>query len=258
MDRIHKRFDFSIDEEIDVGNESLLEADLNDDKTVYPFGAIESASTSIVAKIDDCPTRERIDSLFASLKHRKRILLDTIAYVQEPKAVTDVNIRIEELQKNNTSVYSGPDICALLERAGAIKRVTEIGEELPSDNLEPEVVSVDGVEVYKPVSAPEVFWMATQEGVAAYEDYDPYINIKALLADEVNYVPIFKRVLELASSTPGAKTASYTAAIDDDPLVQEPRRYASFFLDKLEEVDAIEWREGWYVTDIGCDVLATL
>lgn len=258
MDRAHKRFDFSLEEEIDIPNEPLLEVDLDDDEIIYPFGGIDSISAPNPVKSDERPPHERIESLFASLKHRKRILLDTIAYVREQKPVTEVNELIDELQKNNASVYSGPDICALLEKAGAIKRVNESGEDLPPDDLEPEIVEIDGVEVYKPVSAPPVFWVATADGVAAYEGYDPIGGLNALLEDEADYASIFRRVLELASSTPGAETTLYTDAIDDDPLVQEPRRYASFFLDKLEGVDAIEWRGGWYLTDVGRDALAAL
>lgn len=258
MDRERKRFDFSIDEEFEQNDETLLEADLDEDDIALPFGGVDSISAPVVRKLDDRPPRERIEELLASLKHRKRVLLDTLDFVREPKSVAEVNGLIDELQANNVSVYSGPDICAMLEKAGAIKRVAEDGSDLPSGDLEPEIMVEDGIEVYKPVVSPPVFWLATDVGIAVRDEYDPLSNARQLFESEAVYAPIFKRVLELADSNPGAKTAIYTDAIDDDPLVQEPRRYASFFMDKLESVDAVEWRDGWFLTDTGREALKFL
>lgn len=46
--------------------------------------------------------------------------------------------------------------------------------------------------------------------------------------------------------------------IDDEPVLQSPKRYAMYFIDKLEHAGAVEWRGSWTITDAGREYLASL
>jgi SOS-response transcriptional repressor LexA len=69
-----------------------------------------------------------------------------------------VDGEVERLQENNFSVYTAASLCALLEKAGAIRRVTEKGTEYSQVKVEPTVVEVDGVEYCEAGTPPPASW----------------------------------------------------------------------------------------------------
>ena len=77
---------------------------------------------------------------------RGALLLGILAACAEPQPASAVSARVDELQENNFSVYSAANLCSLLEKAGAIERVTAEGEPAEDIEVEPQTVVVDGVE----------------------------------------------------------------------------------------------------------------
>ena len=55
-----------------------------------------------------------------------------------------------------------------------------------------------------------------------------------------------------------AITEAGAAYLDSDPLVQNPRLFAGYFLGELERIDAMEWADAWHVTERGLDLLEAL
>lgn len=198
--------------------------------------------------------------LLKRMPGRRSTLMGIVRFcAQEPRDAAAVEAKVEELQAASRSVYAAPTLCGLLERAGGLVRVGEnsdpLDPEAAADAAEPAVVEVDGVECFEPAAAPAVRWLATEEGRALVEADDPEARLWALVEDEPLYGPVYERVLELCAAEEGATTAALSAAIDNDPLLQEPRCYVQMFVDRLEGCGAVAWRGGWCTTELGLRVL---
>jgi hypothetical protein len=210
-------------------------------------------------KATDTPLAEvRIADLFASMVPRRKVLLGILGFCQTPQPVAAVGAEVDRLQENDFSVYRAANLCALLEKAGAIRRVTEDGDDLTQVKVEPRVVEVDGIEYLEPGTPPEACWLDTDEGRAALAADKPLERLTELFAADAQYLPIYKRVLMLCAQEGGQTVKDLGTAVDSDPLVQKPRLYAPRFIDRLEKCDAVTWAKTWVTTDIGAEGLAML
>ncbi|WP_080801974.1 hypothetical protein [Arabiibacter massiliensis] len=213
--------------------------------------AREAAEAPAAPAADERPAEERTADLLKAMAPRRKVLLGILAYCDAPQPVADVNAHVDELQENNFSVYTAANLCTLLERAGALARVTPDGEPAEDIEVEPEVVVVDGVEYLEAREPVQICWVATEAGRDALEADKPLERLRALLEEDAAYQVIYKRILTLCAAEGGAKTPDINAAVDDDPLVQKPRFYAPHFIDKLEKCDALAWKKAWIITEIG-------
>lgn len=204
------------------------------------------------------PAAERIDNLFRVMSARRRVLMDTLRYAVVPRPFEEMVAHIEDFQEHDYAVYSASDYLRLLEEAGALCMTDGTGTPLdPDARRVPDIVmGADGREYYRPAEAPELHWLVTAEGAAVIEADAPLSRLGDLFAREKRYSPIYRRVLALCSNKDGATTAEIARAVDDDPLLQEPRLMAPHFTDRLEQGDAIRWEGFWKITAIGRDALA--
>ena len=132
---------------------------------------------------------------------RRTVLLGILAACAEPQPASAVNARVDELQENNFSVYSAANLCSLLEKAGAIERVTAEGEPAEDIEIEPQTVVVDGVEYLEAREPVEIYWHITEPGRAALEADKPLERLRALLDEDAAYAPIYQRILACAQQT---------------------------------------------------------
>ncbi|MEG1435235.1 MAG: hypothetical protein RSD45_06735 [Gordonibacter sp.] len=220
--------------------------------TVRPAeDALAGAGLEIETVIDNRPAEERIRELFTAMAPRRTVLLGILSFCTEAQPVDAVAARIDTLQENNYSVYSPANLCALLESAGALDRVTPDGERAQPITFKPSVVVVDGIEYLEAHEPLTTCWLATKDGRAYLEADKPLDRLLDLLSSETTYAAIYERVLKLASQENGATTAEFGEAVDNDPLVQKPRYYAMHFVDQLEKCDALAWKSAWHLTEIG-------
>ena len=99
-------------------------------------------------------------------------------------------------------------------------------------------------------------YVATADGLCAIEErWGTSVAKKAVLA-EPQYFPIWKKILEMCAQEGGKSKKAIEVEIDGDPLVQEPRRYCQYFIEKLKEAGAVEWKDAWVITEIGKELLA--
>ena len=98
--------------------------------------AVAPAAPAICEK----PAEERIADLLEAMAPRRTVLLGILAACAEPQPASAVSARVDELQENNFSVYSAANLCSLLEKAGAIERVTAEGEPAEDIEVEPQTV----------------------------------------------------------------------------------------------------------------------
>lgn len=251
------------DEEIEVQENLDLISDENNNASGHPGvggdcydpsapSAISSTHSKYIGTPEDPrPAEERISELLDLMAFRRKILLNAIAYCETPQAVSDLNAFINKMQTDNTSVYSAETLCSLLERAGALKRITAEGDIASTVEGEPQTIVVDGVEYLEASEPVKSYWRATEEGMAAVDADKPLDRLRELFVQDKNYLPVYKRILTLCSAPDGSKIQTLSEEIDKQPIMKEPRLYVSHFIDKLEQCDALEWQKSWITNDIG-------
>lgn len=237
------------------GQPALAPFDGEEDEPLIP------AENVVFEKLcENAPASERIADLLDKMGTFRSDLLKIVRYCDGMRSVDETNAYIEELKKNNHSVYSPATLCSLLERAGALTRVNAQGAPASAVVAEPVVVADEfGNEYLQAAEQEPSFWLATADGLAAVAANQPTGRLNELLAESGMYLPIYQRVLSLcAASEEGATLADLSAAVDPDPLVQSPRRAVTFFIDKLRECEALTWKGAWVATEAGRSVLASL
>lgn len=268
--------DFFFDDELG-GGDALTTALPDDETTAYEDGAafdginadaddseasafdIPTEAATFTSPELDKPAPERIDDLFQKMAPRKRTLLSIIRFCEDKRPVDDVNAYIDSLQETNHSVYSAATLCGLLERAGALVRVDEEGELARETPSEPVLVTdEDGNEYLEVPDQTPTYWLATLEGTAAANSDVPADRMRELLEKNTTYAPIYQRILKMCAQEGGASVKELSEAVDSDPLVQEPRRYVAWFLNQLEECEALSWTSSWNITEIGHEALKAL
>ena len=248
--------ELDMDDEFDPLEDSLLNSEDEDEEEVVavignPSLLPVERPVGVEPKADPRTDAEKIVDLFNAMAPRRKVLLGILEFCVEKQTVSAVEAKVDKMQENNFSVYTAANYSSLLEQAGALHRVTEDGVDYTDVKVEPIVVEENGVEYIKPGKPPESFWMTTEEGCKYLEADNPAERLRELLANEPQYCPIYKRVLLLCSAEKGKTTKELGDAVDDDPIVQEPRMYVQRFIDRLEKCDALIWEKTWKTTDVG-------
>ena len=204
------------------------------------------------------PAEERTHELLAYMRPHRASLLGMLRAAVEPVSNTQMTDVAEALRKRKFSVYSAANLCTMLETAGALERVTANGTPYAQMKPEPDIVVVDGEEYYQPVPAPEVHWVATDAGQGLLDEDDPIGRLEVQFERDEGLLPIYKQVLHIARD--GASMATFSAKVDANPDIANPRRFfVQHFVESLERCDAMAWDgEQWVITDIGEQVLETM
>ena len=223
-----------------------------DEEDVLPYLGNPDENHMPEIVVDDRPAEVRTAELFDRMKTRRKILLGVIARCVEPCDALAINACVDELQSAQRSVYDGPAMTALLERAGAIEKVEG------TEAQEPKTVVVDGVEYLEPAEKVEVRYQATAAGRAMLEADKPADRLAEALEKDPAYKPIFLRILKACGEEGGKSAKQLGALVDSDPLLQEPRFWAAHFFNILGECDALSWDGTWKTTDLGWQAIERL
>lgn len=197
-----------------------------------------------VEKEDDRPAAVRIEALFEQMKHRRSIMIEILDMCRQPQNATDVFNRVDEAQSCNISVFDGAALCNLLTRTGALTRT----EPIPQAPIE---VEEAGDKYLEPAPFVTVQYQTTPEGVAFMEADKPLESIKEMIEREPQYKPIFLRILVACLDEKGKSAKELGELVDNDPLLQEPRRWAAYFFESLKECGALTWNKTWITTEAG-------
>ena len=246
--------DLDFDEDIDEDSSTLSEG---------PFGMPNpDAEPSFKGKLesfaDKGTVEERIDALFDQMPTLHKVLYGILKQCDKPIKPDELNHAIEKLKQHHHCVYSPSTFCSLLEQAGALEKVDENGRSLEEFEQEPVKVVMDEVAYWTVAPAPQIFWVLTDAGRTRLETYCPLESIQACYDAEPQYAEVFTTTLRLCAQEGGATVRSIGDAIEDEPVLQEPRRYAMYFIDKLEHAGALDWTGSWTATEHGKDYLDQL
>ncbi|MDR1422425.1 MAG: hypothetical protein LBI64_06135 [Coriobacteriales bacterium] len=219
------------------------------------------------------PPEERIADLLASLPNQKDLLLKIIGYCREARSPGEVDAFTVELQKTNKSVYTPVILRKLLEDSGAlVYEEPELSASAPGaaearqantpvPEMESDVAAAmsaglpDDEQLYLVVEKRvEGTWLSTAAALGILDALDPITDLRALLAAEEKYSEIYLRILRYCAEEPRTKP-ELNALVDDDPLLQSPRRYSGAFIERLNENGALEWKPRWATTAAGLKLL---
>ena len=249
---------------------------------------IPDADKSVVPEAVELPASERIEKLIAGIPGQKFRILSAIKVCDTSKTLEAAAEELEEEYPQGSSVYDAIRIIELLHGAGALACVDEEGNEIdPNAASEEGDVASDGdveavavaakrgaaedaeearvdsigideldVEYDEVEKETPVFYVATEAGKSAVEEMWSAAAAFKVVHEETQYLPIWKKILELCSAEGGATKKEVADAVDAHPLLQEPRRWCQYFLEKLKNVNALEFATGWVITDIGKQLLA--
>lgn len=206
---------------------------------------------SLVAFDNAETAAERIETLFNQMPTLDRMLIKILEMGLEPIPSTELDARVSTLQKNHHSIYSPLTLCGLLERAGALIQCDAEGTSLEEFEQEPLKVEVNGIEYWQVAPAPEIFWTVTPEGRERFEAFKPAEMIREVFEAEPEYRKFFLTTLNVCAQPGGAGMKVVDDLISDAPELQKPRRYAMYFIDKLEKAGALEWGDTWQITEAG-------
>lgn len=248
--------DFSFDDDID--DDDALESTLEDGPFSMPNPeAAQDFRKNFVSFANKETAQERIEALFEQMPTLQKMLFDILAFAQEPIASADLEHEITLLKEHHHSIYDPLTLCGLLEQAGALEKTDEAGASLESLVQEPLQVTIDGVLYWEVAPAPEIYWCMTSEGKEQYATYQPLEQIRACFEAEPQYENIFNTVLDMCARDGGSSVKLIGDVVDDEPEVQNPKRYAMYFIDKLERAGAVEWNGQWVITNYGQEYLAS-
>ncbi len=190
--------------------------------------------------------QDAIEELLRRNPGCKPVFLAIIEACCEPRTTSEVAQAVSAAQAENRSVYTPLSLCSILERAGALT------SEVP-DSADEVVEREDGIEYLEVKEAPEATWTSTDDGLIVLSAHREGGALRELLASESEaiYRPVYERVLAFCAERPQPKSA-IDALVDDDPLVQSPRRYSNHFIELLENREALAWHDGgWNATELG-------
>lgn len=192
---------------------------------------------------------EAMLSLFDHNPRLRPILLAIIGWCDGGCLNSVLTERVEAMKKNNQCVYSTTTLCHMLERAGGLEL------EMPETSEEHEDVE-EGVEYLEIKEHVDPIWHATEDAIAVREGETSGAQFREIIMDkDKKYIDVYVMVLEAFEEKPH-QIKEISALVDDLPIVQKPRRWAGHFIDMLEKVDAIEWKNRiWQITDLGRQML---
>jgi hypothetical protein len=159
---------------------------------------------------------------------------------------------IDEMQKDNYSVYTPTMFCRMLERAGALEL------EMPEVSTEHEDVE-EGVEYLEIKERIDPIWRTTEEGLASYEEFSGDAVFRNIVLDRDSlYMEVYLAVMEFLNEGPHSKK-EIEELTDTFEVTKNPRRFGGHFIDMLERADAIEWKDRkWNLSELGASLLPTL
>lgn len=242
--------DFAFDEDEDMDEDGIVPGML--DEGPYGLPNVQNTRKFALTAFDNAESAtERIDALFNQMPTLDRMLVKILGLGLEPIPSNEMNSRVAALQKNHHAIYSPLTMCNLLERAGALIQCDENGTSLEDFEQEPLRVTEDGIDYWRVAPAPAVYWTVTPEGRERYNAYNPAQMIADVFEAEPEYRKFFLTTLNVCAQPGGANMKVVDDLISDAPELQKPRRYAMYFIDKLEKAGALEWGDTWQITEAG-------
>lgn len=255
-------YEFAFDDEFDplaVDDYDIDQENMDDDN---PYDTVDFPTLRNMPERDGGEgtyTPERAGSAEAALDAlidrnpgRRPVLLAILDLCRGGCASSAVSAAVDELQRDNRSVYAPMTLCRMLERAGGLEL------EMPETSVGRESAE-EGVEHLEIKERIDPVWRTTEAGLAVYERLSSGAAFRDIVLDRDSaYLDVYAAVMH-AVEDEGRSLADIEQLVDSFDVVQSPRRFGGHFIDMLEMTDAIAWRDrAWHLTELGAALLPEL
>lgn len=259
---------FTIEDDFDPLSDIDLDEYDQDGDADY-LAPIPDADKSVVPPKVELPPEQRIEKLIAGMPGQLHRLLHVVEVCREPQTLEQAAKALEQAYPQGASVFEPTQIVLLMCQAGALEKleskpedegtVTSAAESLATDVTQPtaEAAAASEPELVSVTPAEPATYTATEAGLKALTGRSGVKVVLELVQEKPQYLPIYQRVLEMCNVEGGSAVGPLNKAVDSDPLLQEPRLFCTYFLNKLEGAGALVWRDAWRITQAGRDALAS-
>ncbi len=108
------------------------------------------------------------------------------------------------------------------------------------------MIADGGIEAISP-DEEDTLWQTTEAGRKVVEQHGASARLMQLLANEPHYLEIYKQVLAFCQ-TPRTM-GEIDHLLQDNPALENPKVYASYFIDRLEAAGGLEWEGKWRTSE---------
>ena len=249
-----------IDEMLDENGQPIHDPD---DVYTVPVAGVGVGSYKLKPKpVEDKPVNPEVDipELFEKMKPQRDQLYAIIDFCREERSSEEIDAILEPLRAHRRSVYTPVILRDLLLRNGALEYITEELDEPEADEdasvadeAASEIAAADdaaednlegGVQFLEVPEEVPGTWLATPEALAFIQSRTPRTVIDAMLAEKPEREPIYLLVLKECADEPRS-TQYLDQLIESHPLAQNPQRFGSYFVGRLEDADALVWEGAW-------------
>ena len=213
-----------------------------------PVEQAEAAPTAEQPAAPEVPASERIAKLFAEMARQKALLVAIVDFCREERTAAQIDEMLAPLQEFRRSVYTPSTIRRLLERAGALDYFSH-------DEAPEEQVDEDGNLVVP--EKPDPTWLSTADGLEYIEAQDPFGELVHALEPYLDHVEVFRAILELCNGE-GVSIGAIESEARKLGVTANEKLQAGFYVGKLEDFEALEWRGAWITTELGLQYLEHL
>lgn len=177
---------------------------------------------------------DRVAKLLAGEPAYRSALYKILVLCQTPRTASEVEEAVRAFPEMKVPFQSPQTLLSWLAGAGAIAQVS-----LPQGRGREE----------------EKGWQTTEAGRKAAEREDPGRRLAELLGEQARYREVYLAVLRFCEAP--RTRVEVERLLDGNPLLEEPKVYASYFLQNLEARGGVEWVDNrWRTTEAGKGLLS--
>ena len=189
---------------------------------------------------------ERIEQLLRDMGAQKRQLIAIMDFCRQERTSDEIDEMLKPFMEHRHSVYGPIAMRSLLEKAGAL--------EYRANDEAPETVADENGDLVLPQPAVAT-WVSTAEAVELCDADDPYAELIEALDNADGPAEAYAFVLALCDDE-GQSVTDIGAQLESSGVLEGVTYDPTFFISKLEDIEALEWRGDWYTTDLGRRYLA--
>lgn len=158
----------------------------------------------------------------------RAVLYKILEFCETARSFAVIEQEILSYPEMKTALQSPKVLLSWLVESGGIERIA-----LPAEEEKQE----------------EPTWRTTEAGKNVVRLESPGNRLARLFTQEPVYRDVFLQVLR-ACVAPKSR-GEIEAMLKGNPILESPKVYASFFIEKLEQAGGLEWSEKWQTTPIG-------
>lgn len=207
---------------------------------------IDELSVVDEAPKEDLSVTENLEMLISTMPAYKAQLVGIVEFCREEKTAEEIDEMLEPLRQHRVCTYSPINLRSILVTAGAL--IYDDHDE------EAEEITDEEGNLVLPEATPIPTWRASEEALAFCESLNPYGDLLEALENDSEFVDVYVDVLQLCSGE-GCPVSTIEHALNDSGKLDDAVKQPGYFVGKLEDLGAIEWKGAWKITPLGLQYL---